>query len=1732
MRKILLLLIALCPVFCAVAQSDFGTALPIAAGAEKTGTVSPSGRYVYYKTLLPADGTVTVYLEGIHMGGNNGSFSFYAYDKSGRQIAYDASVGSTTAKPGDIVRDTVRLTSRAVDSIYLLIYEGSSRTYNYKLKYAVLDQSTNDPEPNGLFSNATPMVHDRQYLGHLGYEADNVTDRYDYYKTLLPADGTIKVYAEGMHTGGNAGSFSLYVYDKSGRQIGYKSYVGSASATEGQTVRDSLSVYSRSVDSIYILLYQGSTRSYSYKVSYTVTDRSANDPEPNNTFAQAGTFNMGETMQGQLGQEANNVTDRYDYYKTSLQADGTLVVYLEGVHTGGQNGSFSFYAYDKSQRQIGYQASIGSTTAKPGDTVRDTIRITSLQADTVYLLVYQGATRSYSYKMSYEIADQSTNDPELNNTMAQAVPLKEQETVAGHLGYESDNVTDRYDYYKTVMPADGTITVYLEGVHTGRAAGSFSFYALDKSGRQIGYLANVGSTTAQYGQTVRDTVRITSRQADTVYLYVYQGSTRSYSYKMRYEMTDKSVNDAEPNNVRAEAKPISYNTTVQGHLGYEADNVTDRYDYYQAVMPADGTVTVYLEGVHTGGANGSFSLYALDKSGRQIGYLASAGSTTAKQGETVRDTVRITSREADTIYLYVYQGSTRSYSYKMRYEVLDQSPNDPEPNGEFNQALALDHNTTVSGHLGYEADNVTDRYDYYKTLLPADGTVTVYLEGVHTGGNNGSFSFYAYDKSRRQIAYLANAGSNTAKPGDIVRDTVLIPSRAADSIYLLVYQGSTRSYSYKLRYEMPTALTGDREPNNTFAEATRFTLKDTLKGLIGYVASAGSDVNDYYVAALPTKGAVQVIVKATNTSTFNAGFALYAYDKQRRQVGYRALPVTNAGGALRDTAVFNCLTTDSVYLLVYEGSSGHSFTYELQTSFQQQEPEALITYEKTGSLHEFSNASKFASKYSWDLGNGIKSDKKAPELISYNPGGYTIKMIAEHEQCKFKDTGYYELTVNGLDRFTPLTGGPGNTVFTVYGGGFHQGMQIQLKHGNIVLKDSVTFLNQQGSVFAGLVDMHNAPAGTYDVKITTRDTTYDIPGGFRLEAPVYKLRGEIVGRDVIRSNTDNAFTIRVYNDGNTMAGHTEVYLLTPDNMKVTRLDSLYVLPKTKYVNPDTLPEFRPVTTARGYPINGTMRSYLIAGIPAGGYKDLHFTVNAQVGKGNIHLWVKGPYSGSPYPSWADDCFKAKFKLAADLTLDGISVVPVADCVMGGVKAVVSTIYNAWNYFTGSSSGSSAASSLGKTVASAAKDCAGEIAAASGIATTVSPGIEIADIAVDAAVLGSNWEVNLNQIDIDCPDDPEDKKEKPVDTRTSLDPNAKSGPAGFGTGRFINGADKRMSYTIFFENMRTATLPAQEVTILDTLDKNVFDLSSFRAQSYGFGYKSFDIPLDAKDYVGDVSLNDQLAVRTYVKLNTTTGILKIVFRTIDKATGVTTEDPLAGFLPPNVQAPEGDGFVSFSINLKEGLSDRTVISNRASIVFDNNEPILTDKWVNTIDKNLPSSRVIVARSASDTTAMIKVQGSDMASGVDHYRLYASENGKPYQFAGKMKDSTLFLGKTDSSYAFYVVAVDAVGNRESKNSSSEASIKLNRKASAGTGSLRLYPVPSTGQVNLELLVEQDQLVTITVHSAAGQQMGVLYNGKASGLLKVNKQLAHLPNGLYFVTAKGSQGLKVTKKLVIAK
>jgi hypothetical protein len=268
--------------------------------------------------------------------------------------------------------------------------------------------------------------------------------------------------------------------------------------------------------------------------------------------------------------------------------------------------------------------------------------------------------------------------------------------------------------------------------------------------------------------------------------------------------------------------------------------------------------------------------------------------------------------------------------------------------------------------------------------------------------------------------------------------------------------------------------------------------------------------------------------------------------------------------------------------------------------------------------------------------------------------------------------------------------------------------------------------------------------------------------------------------------------------------------------------------------------------------------------------------------------------------------------------------------------------------------------------------------------------------------------------------------------SSRDPNDKSGLAGFGSGGHFSGREP-LPFLIQFENKPDATAAAQTVVITDPLDKTKLDLSTLQLGMIAFGNHFVVPPPGLTEFVGEVDMrpSNDLIVRIEARLDVGSGALTWRFDSIDPATGEPTEDPLAGFLPPNVDPPLGDGAVFFTVLPQDGLANGAQIRNKASIVFDFNEAIETPEWLNTVDTGRPDSRVLPFTGfLSNVEFPVTWTGTDGGAGIASYQVYVSKDGGPYSLwlDGVTGTSAVFVGTANSLYSFFSVATDLAGNVE--------------------------------------------------------------------------------------------------------
>ena len=101
-------------------------------------------------------------------------------------------------------------------------------------------------------------------------------------------------------------------------------------------------------------------------------------------------------------------------------------------------------------------------------------------------------------------------------------------------------------------------------------------------------------------------------------------------------------------------------------------------------------------------------------------------------------------------------------------------------------------------------------------------------------------------------------------------------------------------------------------------------------------------------------------------------------------------------------------------------------------------------------------------------------------------------------------------------------------------------------------------------------------------------------------------------------------------------------------------------------------------------------------------------------------------------------------------------------------------------------------------------------------------------------------------------------------------------------------------------------------------------------------------------------NGLCKARTEVQFDAATGLASWYIRVVDAAKRAAgdgecwPDDPDAGVLNPNVTVPEGEGYITYRVRVREDAPGNARIDSSASIVFDYNPPIVTDPaWWNTV-----------------------------------------------------------------------------------------------------------------------------------------------------------------------------------------
>ncbi len=834
-------------------------------------------------------------------------------------------------------------------------------------------------------------------------------------------------------------------------------------------------------------------------------------------------------------------------------------------------------------------------------------------------------------------------------------------------------------------------------------------------------------------------------------------------------------------------------------------------------------------------------------------------------------------------------------------------------------------------------------------------------------------------------------------------------------------------------------------------------------------------------------------------------------------------------------------------------------------------PVSNFDFTLMGNEVSFIDSSKNTVSKEWDFNDGTYSTVSNPVHNYAKSGIYNVRLTARG-LCDNTITLSKRITIVGLQSHFPTKGGNnGSVIITINGAYFTDKSTVKLlRNGSEVIGRDILLADNGKTLYATL-DLYSKELGLYDLVVTTGTNVTSLRNSFTVEQSRPKqLSINIDGRDTIRTGSIQKYNIVINNQSNNDARGVPVWLAVPKGSVINFNFAILVPKNTDDINYDSIPLFAQTDTlfdrAGDYDVYG----FVLRNVPAGQSRKMPFDIRF-VASSDIYAWVTTPMYGSPLLSDVGSCMYGLLRVIAQAN-------PFTECAGAAMDIYLEPMvltnkieelefkYRVYGRKETAAEKMSLYKLYNDAITTSEMNMLINIADClpnrKGLKQRNYKYIKEWTIAV-LTELRYAWGKYKKPKIIFTPqnDDifklfntPEQDEETPracnealirlgfikrrITTVGSMDPNEKVGPSGISAANHIL-PSAPFNYTIHFENISTATAPAQEVIIIDTLNKSLFDIKSFQLNDFGFGkYATKKINPGLFEYAGLIDLrpSNNLLVKVNAKLDTAKGILTWRFFSIDPKTLDLPEDPFAGFLPPNNADNAGQGFVSYSIIPKVGLPDNTVLSNKALIYFDYNPPIATNTFFNTLDINKPKSKVeLLQPIVSDTTFKVIWGGNDIASGVRSYDVYYSVNNGLFKIWKYDVSATegMFTGKLDSTYNFYSIARDYAGNVENAKQSAEATTQVKMIVTGidnvdVNGHFYLYPNPSQHTVNIDFNFPAAESLTIVIRDIMGRIVATILSDELTlaGKKIIPFNTSILPKGVYLCELKSKKYNKVLK------
>jgi hypothetical protein len=354
----------------------------------------------------------------------------------------------------------------------------------------------------------------------------------------------------------------------------------------------------------------------------------------------------------------------------------------------------------------------------------------------------------------------------------------------------------------------------------------------------------------------------------------------------------------EPNNTSSTANTLDLNGSIAGAI----NNVDDFYDFFKVTLPNDGKISFSL---NPGALPGGY-LDLYDQNG--YNFLKQSIQT----GDASADILTYENLKAGTYFIRVGGGGEGSYVLSDIFTATAiPSGNDAEPDDKQSESVAMNINSSMTGHLGFWGNGEVDNYDYFSFTTSYDGKIAFALvPEITLDGYLDLYDQNGYSFLRRSL-----------QTGVGISDSLIYENLQAGTYFIRVGGGGYGSYTLNNIFTPTSIPTGnDVEPNNSYSQAISISNGLSLTGHIGFWGNGSVDDYDYYSFTLSKKS--NITIKANPESSLDVVFDIYTSG------GNYIVSGINAGIGLTDSLFYQSLEAGTYFIRISGGGYG-SYTLSL-----------------------------------------------------------------------------------------------------------------------------------------------------------------------------------------------------------------------------------------------------------------------------------------------------------------------------------------------------------------------------------------------------------------------------------------------------------------------------------------------------------------------------------------------------------------------------------------------------------------------------------------------------------------------------------------------------------------------------------------------------------------------------------------------------------------------------------